>query len=50
MNYKEKIVELLEKIDTNIATPSGIVSGNKFLERVYISLRDYVAEVEGIYE
>ena len=47
MNYKERIVELLEKIDTNIAAPSGIVSGNKFLERIYISLREYVREVEG---
>lgn len=50
MNYKEKIVELLDKIDTNTAAPSGIVSGNKFLERIYISLRDYVVEVEGVYE
>lgn len=50
MNYKEKIIELLQKIDTDVAAPSGIVSGNKFLERIYISLRDYVVEVEGIYE
>lgn len=50
MNYKEEIVELLQIIDTNTAAPSGIVSGNKFLERIYLSLRNYVVEVEGIYE
>ena len=50
MNYKEEIMELLKKIDTNTAAPSGSVSGNAFLKRIYISLRDYVVEAEGIYE
>ena len=50
MNYKEKIVEILDKIDTNTIAPDGIVCGNTFLKRIYISLRDYVVEVEGIYE
>lgn len=46
MDYKERIVELLDKIDTTAAAPDGIASGNKFLERIYISLREYVGEVE----
>lgn len=47
MNYKEKIVELLDKIDTTAATPDGIVCGNVFLKRIYISILEYVREVEG---
>ena len=48
MDYKEKILELLDKIDTNTAAPSGIVSGNTFLKRIYISLLEYVGEVESV--
>ena len=47
MNYKEKIVELLDKIDITAAAPDGIVCGNAFLKRIYISLLEYVREVEG---
>ena len=34
MEYKEKIMELLDKIDTTAATPDGIVCGNVFLKRI----------------
>ena len=47
MEYKEKIMELLNKIDTNTATPDGIASGNTFLKRIYVSILEYVREVEG---
>lgn len=47
MNYKEKIVELLDKIDTTATAPDGIASGNTFLKRIYISLLEYVGEMEG---
>ena len=47
MEYKEKIIELLDKIDTNTATPDGIASGNAFLKRIYVSILGYVGEVEG---
>ena len=46
MNYKEEIVELLDKIDTTSATPDGIASGNTFLKRIYVSILEYVGEVE----
>ena len=46
MNYKEKIVELLDKIDTTAAVPDGIVYGNTFLKRIYISLLEYVGELQ----
>ena len=36
MNYKKMIIRLLKKIDNE-----------KFLRRVYISLREYVIESEG---
>ena len=36
MNYKNLITELLDKIDSE-----------KFLQRIYISLREYVRESEG---
>ena len=36
MAYKELILELLDRIDNE-----------KFLKRIYISLRDYVKEREG---
>lgn len=35
MNYKEKIIELLQKIDNA-----------RFLKAIYISVRDYVNESE----
>lgn len=35
MNYKEKIIELLQKIDNT-----------RFLKAIYISVRDYVKESE----
>ena len=47
MNYKENIVELLDKIDTTAAVPDGIMCGNAFLKRIYISILEYVREVEG---
>ncbi len=37
MNYKKMIIRLLKKIDNE-----------KFLRRIYISLRDYVGESEGV--
>ena len=46
MNYKEKIIELLDKIDTTAAVPDGVVCGNTFLKRIYISILEYVGEVE----
>lgn len=36
MDYKELIIGLLERIDSE-----------KFLKRIYISLREYVRESEG---
>lgn len=36
MNYKQKIIELLQKIDNT-----------RFLKAIYISVRDYVKESEG---
>lgn len=39
MNYKELIINLLDKIDNE-----------KFLKRIYVSLREYVKESEGQYE
>ena len=47
MEYKGNIMELLNKIDTTTATPGGIASGNTFLKRIYISILEYVREVEG---
>ena len=47
MEYKEKIIELLNKIDTNTTTPDEIASGNTFLKRIYVSILEYVREVEG---
>ena len=47
MEYKKKIMELLNKIDTNTATPDGIASGNTFLKRIYVSILEYVGEAEG---
>lgn len=35
MNYKEKIIELLQKIENQ-----------RFLKAIYISVRDYVKESE----
>ncbi len=37
MNYKKMIIRLLKKIHNE-----------KFLRRIYISLRDYVGESEGV--
>ena len=47
MEYKEKIIELLNRIDTTAATPDEITIGNAFLKRIYISILEYVREVEG---
>lgn len=48
MDYKELIVRLLERIDRGkFPGRAGIVSSEKFLKRIYVSLREYVRESEG---
>ena len=47
-NYKEKIIELLERIDSGkFPGRAGLVNSEKFLTRIYVSLREYVRESEG---
>jgi len=47
MNYKELIIGLLEKIDSRkFQGRPGIIGSEKFLRRIYISLREYVRESE----
>ena len=54
MNYKDLIIGLLEQIDsekfpgrTGSENFRGVVDSEKFLKRIYISLREYVIESEG---
>ena len=54
LNYKELIIGLLEQIDsekfpgrTGSENFRGVVDSEKFLKRIYISLREYVIESEG---
>ena len=49
MNYKELIIGLLEQIESKKSPgQSGIVDSKKFLRRIYISLREYARESEGL--
>lgn len=48
MNYKELIIELLERIDSRkFPGRARLVNSEKFLKRIYISLRQYMRESEG---
>ena len=48
MNYKELIIGLLERIvSKKFPGRPGLVDSEKFLKRIYISLREYVRESEG---
>jgi len=54
VDYKELIIGLLERIDsekfpgrTGSENLPGLVDSEKFLKRIYISLREYVRESEG---
>ena len=48
MNYKDLIIGLLERIDNGkFPGRTGLVSSEKFLKRIYVSLREYVRESEG---
>ena len=47
MNYKELIIGLLKRIDSGkFPGRAGLVNSEKFLKRIYISLREYVRESE----
>lgn len=47
MNYKELIIGLLERIDSKkFPGRAGLVNSEKFLKRIYVSLREYVRESE----
>lgn len=48
MNYKDLIIGLLERIDSGkFPGRAGLVNSEKFLKRIYVSLREYVRESEG---
>lgn len=48
LNYKELIIGLLERIDSKeFPGRAGLVDSEKFLKRIYVSLRGYVRESEG---
>lgn len=48
MNYKELIIGLVERIDSRkFPGLPGLVDSEKFLKRIYVSLRQYVKESEG---
>lgn len=47
MNYKDLIIGLLERTDNGkFPGRAGLVSSEKFLKRIYVSLREYVRESE----
>lgn len=48
MNYKGLIIGLLERIDSKkFLGRAGLANSEKFLKRIYVSLREYVRESDG---